>query len=148
MIKYTIRPSISEEALDSWIWTNDESLTFKGFIVIKNPANRKHIIAFKRSLDENFVKIYNDRYTNKINLKSDTKYLVINEFFRDALGIEKHQELELEIARASFLRKLFIIHWTHPNPTIQIAYRATTTSILISILALALTIFSICLTFS
>ena len=147
MKKYTIRPSISEEALDSWIWTNDESLTFKGFIVIKNPVNKKSIRTFKRTLDKNYEKIYNDRGTCEINLNSDTKYLVINEYFRDVLGIEKHQEVELEIKRAKFCEKIFI-HWTHPNPTVQIAFRASTISILISLIALALTIYSICLTFS
>jgi hypothetical protein len=148
MKKYTIRPSISEEALDSWIWTNDECLTSKGFIVIKNPKNKKSIKTFKRTLDENFEKIYNDRHTYKINLSSGNKYLVINEYFRNILGIEKQQELELEIVSASFLQELFKIHWTHPNPTVRIANRATVASILISIVALALTIYSICLTFS
>lgn len=148
MKKYTIRPSISEEALDSWIWTNDESLASKGFIVIKNPVNKKTIKTFKRTLDENFVKIYNDKDTYKIDLKSDTKYLVINEYFREILGVGKNQELELKIGRATFLQKLFIIHWTHPNPTVQIANRATTISILISLIALALTVYSIWLTFS
>lgn len=143
MTKFIIKPTISEESLESWIWTNNESVP-KGFILIKNPQNSKCIKTYKRTLDENFENIYNEKNTSKINIKKFDAYLIINEFYRDVLGIEKHEEVELIISKASLFQKIFLIHWTHPNPTIQFANRATIMSIIFALIALIVTLLSIC----
>lgn len=146
MNKYTIRPTVSEEALESWIWTNDDCVSSKGFVVIRNLENKKTIKTFKRTLDENFEKIYNERNTFKIDLNSGKLYLVINEYYRTILGVEKHQEIDLQIGIAKWYQRLFRIHWSHPNPTVQFANRATLMSIIIGAIALLLTFYSIYIT--
>ncbi|HTB31276.1 MAG TPA: hypothetical protein VK808_04570, partial [Bacteroidia bacterium] len=107
------------------------------FIVIKNPQNNKKIKTFKRTIDENFVNNYNQKKkTIEIDSSDGKTYLIINEFFRNALGIKKHEEVELEIKKASSWQKIFIIHWTHPNPTVQYANRATIVSLILAVIAL------------
>lgn len=146
MTTYNIKPTIAEEALESWVWTNDTSIPGKGFIIIKNPINGKKIKTFKRTLDDNFVKLYNQHNTSLINLANTTKYLIINEYFRDLLEVKKNEDIKLEIIKASNCQKIFLIHWNHPNPTVQFANRATLISIIIGIIALLLTIYSIYIT--
>jgi hypothetical protein len=138
---YNIKPTIAEEALESWVWTNDTSVPSKGFIIIKNPTNGKKIKTFKRTIDDNFVLLYNQHNTNQIDINKPITYLIINEYFRDTLGVRKNEEIELEISKANIFHKLFLIHWCHPNPTVQFANRAMVISIIIGAIALLLTIY-------
>lgn len=91
----------------------------------------------------------------KIENSETTNYLVINEYYRELLEIPKNKIIELKITEANSWEKMFLIHWTHPNPTVQFANRATLISIilgilsiLLGILALVLTIYSIYITFN
>ncbi len=143
MTTYQIMPTIAEESLESWIWTNDTNVSTNGFIVIHNPKNGKSIKTFKRTIDNNFVKNYATHNTNEIELDNGKKYLIINEYFRIILGVQSNSEMLLEIKRANCFQKLLLIHWSHPNPTVQFGNRATIFSIIVGAIALLLTIFSI-----
>lgn len=143
---YYILPTIAEESLESWIWTNDNKISSNGFILIKNPINNKTIRTFKRTLDNNFVSYYRKHNTNPIDLNDGRCYLILNEYFRNLLNVKKNETVELEISESSFIHNLLLTHWYHPNPVIQFANRATIFSILMGILALTLTIYSIYLT--
>jgi hypothetical protein len=114
-LKYTIRPTIAEESLESWIWTNAENISENGFITIK--YNGKKIKTFKRTLDENFAETYNDKKkTTKVNLTDGKSYIVMNEYYRKRLSIEKNKDYELEIKKASWVDQIFIIQYsTKPN---------------------------------
>ncbi|HZK94129.1 MAG TPA: hypothetical protein VFC67_07970 [Prolixibacteraceae bacterium] len=148
MTTYYIKPSAAEEALESWIWTNDTNVSGKGFIVVKNPKNGKKIKTFKRTLDGDFVRLYNDKHnTSNIVSENSVMYLVINEYYREILGIQKNTSIELDLSKANLCQKLFLIHWNHPNPSVQFANRATFISIIIGAIALLLTLYSIYMTF-
>ena len=69
--------------------------------------------------------------------------MIINEFYRDVLNIQKHDEVDLLIYKANIFHKLFLIHWAHPNPTIQFANRVTIVSLLFAIIALIITVLSV-----
>ena len=95
MTTYNIKPTIAEEALESWVWTNDTKVQSKGFIVIKNPTNGKKIKTFKRNIDDNFVLSYNKHNTNQIDINKPITYLIINEYFRDILSVKKNENVVL-----------------------------------------------------
>lgn len=103
---FIIKPTLAEEALESWIWTNDRSVA-STTIIVRNPTAKKKIIIYKRTMDENFVKLYNSHNTNKIIFDNTTKYLVISEYFRDQLEIRKNEKIELEIFKANIFQRLF-----------------------------------------
>lgn len=154
MANYYIKPTIAEESLEFWIWTDNEDISINGFITIENPKNNKKIKTYKRFLDKNYIEYYNSRpgTSNIVNTES-THYLVINEYYRTILGIPKNENVELNINKASWWDKISLIHWTHPNPTIQFANRATIlsailgiASIILGIIALVLTVYSIYIT--
>lgn len=148
MSRFDIMPALAEDAMESWTWTNDSEIPDNCFIIIKNPLNSKRIKTFKRTIDANFINKYNkNNSTNNIKADSNISYLIMNEYYRKHLHLEKNKIVELQISKASFLQRVFVIHWFHPNPTVQYANRATITSIIIGIIALLITVYSIYLTF-
>lgn len=147
-INFIIRPTLAEESLEGWIWTNETSVQGNGFIILKNPNNGKSIKTFRRSIDLNFQNFYNERpHTNSINISEGT-FLIINEFYRNILEIPRTGNLTLEIRKANCLEILLKSHFTHPNPTVQFANRMTIASIILAILSLVLTIYSLYMTLS
>lgn len=144
--KYLIKAALSEEALESWVWSNDSSITSRGFIIIENTANGNKIKTFKRTIDDNYINLYNKADTNKINSQSQDSILIINEYLRNRLLIKQNESFELKITAAGFWDKLFFIHLDHPNPTVQSANRATIVSCILAIVALVLTVYSLILT--
>lgn len=64
---YFILASLNEESLENWIWTNNVSIP-KGFIKITNTYNKKTIVVFKRTIDDNYVLYYNSK--TQIKLKT------------------------------------------------------------------------------
>lgn len=143
---YQIRPTFSEESLESWIWTNDAD--DNGFIIVKNICNRKKIKTFKRTIDENVMKRFNENQTssNRIDLNDGKHYMIINEYYRKQLNINKNEEYLLNVRKATFIDKIFIIPWTHPNQTVQFGNKATIWALLIGLIALLLTIYSLLIT--
>jgi hypothetical protein len=147
IVDFNIRPTISEESLEGWVWTNEISVRTRGFIIIENPANGKSIKTFCRAIDGNFQTLYNEKpHTNSIDISTGT-FLIINEFYRNLLEIPRTGNVILNIKQANWWQMLTKSHWTHPNPTVQFANRLTIISVILGILALALTIYSVCLTF-
>jgi hypothetical protein len=155
--EYKILPSLADEALAGWIWTDKKGFGYRKFIIIKNPENEgKSIITFKRRIDENFIKKYNGRREGSIS-KDDckicgdknTNHLVINEFYREELGISKTYKkgetgkmTKLEITNANWFNVLKY-QWSHPNPAIQCGNRVAIASAAIGIIALLVSIFTL-----
>lgn len=140
-MKFTIYASISTESLESWIWTNFSSIDSNGYILISNPTNNKKIKCFKRTIDDNFLRIYNDKGRIRINPK-DGNVIVINEYYRKQLNIETQHEYDLDIDKVRFTSRLFL-NWHHPNSQVQFVNRLTLISILLGLLSLLLGIISI-----
>ena len=142
--KYLIKAALSQDALESWVWSNDTNITSRGFIIIENTSSNKKIKTFKRTIDENFINLYNKADTKKIS--SQDHIIIMNEYLRDRLGVKQNECFDLRIKSAGFLDKLFFIHLDHPNPTVQYANRATIASCILAIIALVLTVYSIYIT--
>ena len=93
LTKFKILPTVTEESLESWIWASHINIP-NGFIIIKNPENSKSVKTFKRTIDKNFERIYNEKNTCKIDIAKNNNYLIINEFYRNVLKIRKHDEID------------------------------------------------------
>lgn len=140
---YQIKPALFEEALENWIWTNDESFP-NGFVKIKNTTNNKIIVVFKRKIEENFIKNYNSKeHTIKISNDITNPIIVINEFYRNRLKINKNEEHILEISKANFFNKIINSNINHPNPSISLAYSITMISLLLGLISIILCVISL-----
>ena len=141
-VTINIRPTIAEESLEGWVWTNESSIQTRGFVIIENPENRRSIKTFCRTIDHNFQALYNERpHTINIDITSET-FLIINEFYRNQLGIMRTGTVILNIKKATWWQILTKSHWTHPNPTVQFANRLTLIAFILGLVALGLTISS------
>ena len=124
-MKYTVRPSLYSEALESWVWLSNNNLS--GFIKITN-------------FDDNFIKKYNDSdNTFKINNKEN--YIILNEYYREKLQVEKHNDVQLLIKKQNWVDIFFKNNWNNPNPLIQNTVRVSVISLFIGLIALLLTVF-------
>lgn len=138
--EYRIFVSKKEEDFENWFWSNDKSI--KGFAKISNPLNKKSIVIYKRDIDDNYINDYNKRdSTNDIKIVELS--IVLNEFYRKKLEIEKNQKLKLVIKNTSFVDKIFYSNWSHPNPTISMSYKINITSILLGLVSLILGVISL-----
>ena len=128
--EYSIKASTVEDALENWVWTNDE--TANGFIRINNPTNNKSITVFKRTIDENFIKFYNSKRTKNIT-DNEKPLIVINEHYRNDLGIEQNKVYKLKIKKAGFIDIHINSNWKHPNHTVSQSYKTSIISLFISL---------------
>jgi hypothetical protein len=78
------------------------------------------IVCQARILDENFKRLYNNRYkTNKIDNPQNT--IIMSDYYRSKLNVEKNKDYELIITKAnSFLQKLSSFRH-HPDDVVKIA---------------------------
>lgn len=128
---YLIKASTVEDALENWVWINDDSKN--RFIKIYNPKSKKYIIVFKRTIDDNFIDFYNSKKTKKIiDIKAST--IVMNEYYRNILDIDKNENCKLEIKTANFCNKVFNSNWAHPNPSVSFSYKLSLISLILGVL--------------
>jgi hypothetical protein len=139
ILKILVKPSISQEALENWIWIYNLDNLPKGFIKIKNTINKKSIIVFKRNIDNNYISFYNSR-ENTINIDKSIKTpsILINEYYRDYLNLKKNNLHELEFSKANWFNKVFNSNWNHPNPNISTTHFLTIISLILGLVSLIL----------
>jgi hypothetical protein len=131
MSKYIIKKAMFEEALAPWVWTNDECIPYRKYIIVKNKKNNKSIKVFQRTLEENYVNRYNNSSSNIINLNND-KYIVISEYYRKKLGIDNNDntaDIEVKKAKCQFSSY-------HPDPTVQFAKTCSITALILGFISL------------
>ena len=140
-MRYFIRPTLSEESLEPWVWINDNSIN--GFIRIQNLANGKSIKTYKRTIDRNFIKVYNEKRTiDHIQFSDSERLLIINEYYRKKLNLKTNEDADLRIENEKWFNKIFRIHWGHPHPTVQYTNKVTIISFGIGLLGIVLAIWS------
>lgn len=144
MKEYLIKTSIVEDSMENWFWSNDDSV--KGIIKIINTTNNKSIVLYKRTIDQNFINFYNSKNTTKIiDIKKDI--IILNEYYREQLKVEKNKEYILEITGATYFNKLFNSNWKHPNPSVSLSYKLSIVSLilgfLLSVVSIILSILSL-----
>lgn len=142
--EYSIKASTVEDALENWIWTNDE--TFDRYIKILNPKTNKSIVVFKRTIDPNFITFYNSKNTTR-EIDPKKLVIVINEYYRKQLGINKNEDYKLIISEAHFFEKVFNSNWEHPNPSVSLSYKINIISFTLGIVSILLGIVSLIITF-
>ncbi len=138
--KFRVYPSKLEESKEGWVWIPPNIEVNTEFIEIRNPNNKKKIICEKRFLDDNYIR--NHKTLQKVE-NCQNECIIMNEFYRNRLGIRKYSEtreyVELEIREVKCpITKYLIAPLHHPNSFVRI-------SITIGIISLAIGLLSIIL---
>jgi hypothetical protein len=125
-MEYETFAALYEEATDGWVWFATPSLEPHRLVRLTHKTNRRKIYCECRVLDSNFVKLYNERpNTRKIDESNYGSILIINDWYRSALGIpSSHEKVNLEIVQHSSPFWAALRSGSqHPNPTVRLGNR-------------------------
>jgi hypothetical protein len=92
-MKYKIFVALRDDINSGWVWVQDQDKQYKqrAVICIKNSATRKEVYCEICQVDPNFRKNYNTKGGGREKIDVVTPSLVINEWYRKLLGIDKNQ---------------------------------------------------------
>jgi hypothetical protein len=130
MKEYKIYASLFSESRTGRVW-NNEKLNNR-LIKIINVENNKSVIVSNRRIDSNFEKKYNQK--PRFNLEESS--LVMDEFYRNKLGIFSTQEIKLltisPVAKWQIWYNLRYLY-EHPDDVVRITFWLAIISIGLSI---------------
>jgi len=140
MKEYKIYASLFSESRTGRVWNTEKFSS--NLIKITSNENGKSIIVSNRKIDLNFEKNYNRN--GRITLTNSA--LVIDEFYRNKLGIFSTQEIRLltinPVAKWQIWYNLRYLY-EHPDDVVRITFWLATISIGLSIISLIIGVFSI-----
>src|SRR5579864_6613231 len=125
---YRVFAALYEEATEGWVWFATPPPEPHRLIILRNLdiKSRPIIYCEARLIDENFVKFYNEKpHTRKIDPKNFSDVIVINDWYRRALGIPSTKtEVVLEVRQPKnpFWPALRAGS-QHPDPAVRLANR-------------------------
>lgn len=89
-MKYHVFYALHEEAEKGWVWLSKPEFKTRSIIRLCNPSNKMFVFCEYRSIDPNFITLYNEKqHTNNITPELQDCALVISEWYRDGLGLKK-----------------------------------------------------------
>ena len=138
--KFIIYAALYEESKEGWVWIPPTNEINSEFIRIINPKTEKYIVCERRTLDDNYVKYYNNRHgARKINKEDIERCIVINEYYRNKLGnISTKEEVELEIVETNKIRGYLQGALHHPNQYLRYGIMSNILALIFGMLSLIL----------
>jgi hypothetical protein len=127
-MKYRIFAALHEEATEGWVWLATPPTEPHRLIILKNLElkSRPTVYCEARSIDDNFLKFYNDRkHTFRIDEGNYDDVLILGDWYRQALGIPATGvavDLEVQQPRNPFWPTLRAGS-QHPDTTVRLANR-------------------------
>jgi hypothetical protein len=150
MTKYEILKAIHEESNEGWIWIQkEEEIKSRNFIKIEwsenKPKGGKSIRCQARTIDKNFYKFYTKRKETVDKIESNS--IIINEYFREKLGItdamlKQRNVYNLSILKSNCCIQKILAFLQHPNDVVKIATWLVIFSILLSLISIMIAIFT------
>lgn len=114
-MRYRILASLNSDSKQGFVWITDSTKELgNDFIQITNPENKTKIITSIRSIDDNFISVYN---TNKrtINIRSYEPTLIINEYYRNKLGVRSKEYKNLIVEKVDHFGGLLTSTFYNPD---------------------------------
>ena len=125
-MEYETFAALHEEETEGWVWIATPIVEPHRLIRVLNEGTHRKVYCECRTLDRNFVKLYNDRpHTRKIDETDFADTLVLNDWYRSALGIGRsHGKVQLQIVQSTnpFWAALRAGS-QHPNPGVRLGNR-------------------------
>jgi hypothetical protein len=125
-MEYKAFAALYEDATEGWVWLATPSLEPHRLIRLINETTKRTIYCECRVLDSNFVQLYNGKpHTRKINPSDYSHVIIINDWYRSALGISSsHEQVNLKVVQHknpfwAALRAGSL----HPSPSVRLGNR-------------------------
>ncbi|SKC32545.1 hypothetical protein CZ809_02061 [Photobacterium piscicola] len=139
-MNFKIKAARSEDIMQAFVWVTNTSGFDKFQIVkIKNLSNKKIIWVTLLHADQSFIKNYNNKeIRNTISITSDEQCLIISEWYRDLLEIEKNKIHKLDIKQYSIgCIKSLLMSKYHPDTTVRLSATLGLFSIVLGIIGIS-----------
>jgi hypothetical protein len=137
---YLVRPALAEDIDAPYIWFSKLPCPSRRIVLIKNKSNGKSVWCEVILAQDNFIERYNRNARTK-KVSSDTPFLVSNEWYRDHLGLAKHETATLELRAFPWL-PLFVAQalssFRHPDNSVRLATDIALVSLLLGVIGLLL----------
>lgn len=119
------------------VWTEYETSKIRPTVKIRNIANGRIVYCELMKIEGNFKKFYNKPCSGRAPITDTGKALVINNWYRDKLGINKTQiEVDLEITQPLFsLWSKFLACLQHPQIVVRMSMGFSTIGLILGILS-------------
>ncbi|HIF9162568.1 TPA: hypothetical protein ACX6PK_003440 [Photobacterium damselae] len=139
-----VRASTSEDISSGYIWgVGFDNIRHKDIICLRNPLNKRKVWVEYLSGDNNFYKNYNGR-NKTINIDPNKKTLILSEYYRAKLGIEKGDDIQIDIGiyDVPAILKSPLAAVNHPDSTVRLAILLGFLSMVLGIISLILSTIS------
>ena len=139
--KIRVLASLKTDSMEGWGWISESLINENGYYEIEN-INGNKTICYLRVIDANFIKNYGKGDTFK--LKETDSVLILNEYYRFKTGINNTNELtNIKITKCNWLKRNFVFELSHPNPYVRQNGKLTIISILLGLISIILTIYTL-----
>ena len=143
--KYKVFVSLYEESNSSWVWLSEEKgLITRDLIEVKVPKRGGYCICTYREIEGNFIDYYNN--SSRKCLKIDKPSIVVNDYYRKKLNIDKNEEYEFTIQKIEnkqIWKRISSIRKYHPDNSLKLAVYLAICSILLGMFSIILGIINI-----
>jgi hypothetical protein len=132
---FKIFAALAEESLSPWIWSSYREYKSRTLVIVSLPDKSREICCEYRRIDANFEHIYRDR-SRTLGITDPAASIVINEWYREKLGITTQTETALDIRKTSGMIGNFRFYLTHPDRSMRFACHLAFVSVILGSIAL------------
>jgi len=143
--KYITRVSLAEDINNPFIWFSELPCNSREIVKLINMDSSKSVWCEVVKASDNFIERYNCN-ERTFNVEKKTPFLVVNQWYRNNLGLVKNEQSNIKISHTSTpkLLKQFLASYDHPDNTVRLAVILAFISITLGIIGLFLGIISLC----
>jgi len=141
---YLVKAALSEDVNAPYIWFSSLPCESREILKITNTDENKSVWCEVIKASDNFIHRYNNN-KRTINICSSENYLIVNEWYRNKLGLKKNSRSSIRITISNyplFYRQL-LASYKHPDNTVRLAVDLAFISVILGGLGLLLGIISI-----
>lgn len=136
-MKLKIFAALSEDINNGWVWLPDNIVSTRTVVKITNASTRKKVYCEAIQTGFNFQKRYNQQAKHEITDPSAT--LIINEWYRQKLGITKTQQFEnLEVNTCDNIWGKTWASLHHPQIVVRLATMLGVLSVFLGVIGILL----------
>ena len=128
MAKFTIYAALREDMNEGWVWLGGHNhLPNRSIIKLTNSKTSRHVFCEickiedkKDGKDGNFIRSYNRKCGGRVPISDEKSALVISEWYRKRLGVEKDADVEIDVTAYRHFGRIRAC-LCHPQNVVRVA---------------------------
>jgi len=135
-MKLRVFASLAEDVNNGWVWLPESIVPKRVVVKIRNLDNNKSVYCEVLPIGKNFAARYN-RAGDTIEIENSVACIVMNEWYRDKLGIQSSQtEHDFKVTTADNPYGHFKASLSHPQIVVRLAMELAIVGLVLGIVSL------------